>query len=240
MNGFANHADLDDVSFGEPKSTGLKSFDAFPKVKQTYLTTSRTGSAWTLLLIVACTTLVISESRRWFAGTTTQAFTVEKGVSHDLQLNLDIVVAMQCQDIHINIQDAAGDRVLAGDLLTKDATRWSQWQGKKVHHLHDGSDEEPTGMSADKIWHESGAAYGKGENEDVHDYLDLAKKKKKYKKTPSLKGEADACRIYGSVEGNKVQGDFHITARGHGYLEFAPHLDHDSTSTPRCSSSVVN
>jgi hypothetical protein len=37
---------------------------------------------------------------------------------------------------------------------------------------------------------------------------------------------ADACRIYGSLEGNKVQGDFHITARGHGYRENAPHLDH--------------
>jgi hypothetical protein len=28
------------------------------------------------------------------------------------------------------------------------------------------------------------------------------------------------------MEGNKVQGDFHITARGHGYMEMGQHLDH--------------
>lgn len=39
----------------------------------------------------------------------------------------------------------------------------------------------------------------------------------------------DACRIYGALEIHKCQGDFHITARGHGYQAFgAEHLDHDS------------
>jgi hypothetical protein len=32
-----------------------------------------------------------------------------------------------------------------------------------------------------------------------------------------------------------VQGDFHITARGHGYRENAPHLDHECM----CSASVL-
>jgi hypothetical protein len=53
---------------------------------------------------------------------------------------------------------------------------------------------------------------------------------RKFAKSPSLqrKMKIDACRIYGSLEGNKVQGDFHITARGHGYMEFGmqQHLDH--------------
>ncbi len=38
--------------------------------------------------------------------------------------------------------------------------------------------------------------------------------------TPKLKGlDEDSCRIFGSLDLNKVQGDFHITARGHGYME---------------------
>jgi hypothetical protein len=41
----------------------------------------------------------------------------------------------------------------------------------------------------------------------------------------------NACRIYGSLEGNKVQGDFHITARGHGYREVGAHLDHSCMYT---------
>ena len=40
----------------------------------------------------------------------------------------------------------------------------------------------------------------------------------------------DSCRIYGDLEIHKCQGDFHITARGHGYQAFgAEHLDHEST-----------
>ncbi|TXC85859.1 hypothetical protein FS847_35425, partial [Streptomyces sp. ISID311] len=41
-------------------------------------------------------------------------------------------------------------------------------------------------------------------------------------------GPADSCRVYGSLELNKVQGDFHITARGHGYMEMGAHLEHES------------
>lgn len=39
----------------------------------------------------------------------------------------------------------------------------------------------------------------------------------------------DSCRVYGQLEIHKCQGDFHITARGHGYQQFGgEHLDHDS------------
>ena len=121
---------------------------------------------------------------------------------------------MKCSDIHINVQDAAGDRILAGDMLTKDPTVWGQWNKKwATHTLGDSTDEH---------------IYGQGDEEDVHDYLGAARKsKKKFKKTPRLHGIPNACRIFGSIEGNKVQGDFHITARGHGYMEFGMHLDHD-------------
>ena len=41
--------------------------------------------------------------------------------------------------------------------------------------------------------------------------------------------KGDACRIYGMMEIHKCHGDFHITARGHGYQQFGgEHLDHDS------------
>jgi hypothetical protein len=236
MNGFTNHPDLQEVFFEEPKGVSMKSFDAFrmlptprrkeyesryltfetAKTKPTYLTRTRTGSGWTLFLIAASVTLILSETRRWFAGTVTQAFSVEKGVSHSLQINVDVVVAMHCEDVHINVQDAAGDRIMAGDKLTKDPTAWHLWGGR-------GTDEHKLASTLGDQ-----GSFGLGEDEDVHDYLGAARKKRKFKKTPKLKGEANACRVYGSLEGNKVQGDFHITARGHGYLEFGQHLDHSS------------
>lgn len=58
---------------------------------------------------------------------------------------------------------------------------------------------------------------------------EVRSQKRKFKKTPRLKRgvQPGGCRIFGSLEGNKVQGDFHITARGHGYMEFGQHLDHN-------------
>ncbi|KAF2087432.1 DUF1692-domain-containing protein [Saccharata proteae CBS 121410] len=214
MNGFAERKELSEENFGESKGA-LSSFDAFPKTKPTYLQKTTSGANWTLLLIVTCVYLAITETSRWWVGTTTHTFSVEKEISHDLQINLDMVVAMRCQDLHINVQDASGDRILAGEALKKDPTNWVQWQKKRdgAHRLGDG---------AGKGKKEKKQGYGE---EDVHDYLGAAKGRK-WSKTPRLRGPSNACRVYGSLEGNKVQGDFHITARGHGYMEFGEHLDH--------------
>jgi hypothetical protein len=174
----------------------------------------RNSSAWTVTLILTCIWLAWTETSRWFTGTTTQTFSVEKGVSHDMQINLDIIVGMRCADLHVNMQDAAGDRTLAGDLLRKDPTSWAQWTGKNaekgVHELNDGQIGQ--GWDMDDL--------------EVHNHLSK-KQKKKFAKTPRIKGATDSCRIFGSLDGNKVQGDFHITARGHGYMEFGEHLDHN-------------
>ncbi|CAI6332738.1 unnamed protein product [Periconia digitata] len=210
MNGFEERG-LDEDAFGASSGkTGIASFDAFPKTKKTYLTRGRDSSGWTTLLILTCIYLSWSETSRWFAGTTTQTFSVEKGISHDMQINVDIVVRMYCKDLHVNMQDAAGDRTIAGDLLRKAPTQWEQWNDKKVHSLS-GSDATHPGW--EDMW-------------DVHDQLGAAGKKKKFPKTPNVRGIPNACRIFGSLDGNKVQGDFHITARGHGYLEFGEHLEH--------------
>lgn len=211
MNGFAESG-LSEEAFGTSKG-GLSSFDAFPKTKSTYLARNRNGGAWTLVLIITCVYLTVTETMRWFTGTTTHTFSVEKGVSHDLQINIDFVVAMKCADLHVNVQDASGDRILAGETLRKDPTSWKQWgKGRSIHTLGSGPGDVP----------------GWEDEEDVHDYLGAARGKKKFPKTPRVRGPPDACRIYGSLEGNKVQGDFHITARGHGYMELGEHLDHNA------------
>ncbi|KAI8943170.1 hypothetical protein NX059_001199 [Plenodomus lindquistii] len=213
MNGFGEHSE---DAFGPAKGGIVSSFDAFPKTKKTYLVQGRNSSAWTVTLILTCLYLSWSEITRWYAGSTSQAFSVEKGVSHDMQINLDIVVAMRCADLHVNMQDAAGDRTLAGDLLRKDPTSWSQWTGKNLergtHELGKAKEDSSQG------WEELG---------DVHEQLGKARKKK-FSKTPRVRGATDSCRIFGSLDGNKVQGDFHITARGHGYQEFGEHLDHST------------
>ncbi|KAI5210189.1 hypothetical protein AUEXF2481DRAFT_34894 [Aureobasidium subglaciale EXF-2481] len=216
MNGFSESG-LDEGAFGESKTTSVvKAFDAFPKTKPSYQTKTQNGGVWTLFLAFASFLLAVTEVRRWYVGETHHTFSVEKGISHNLQLNLDVVVAMKCDDLHINVQDASGDRIMASQTLSRNPTMWSHWQNTKgAHHLG--------GSAAER----GGPDY---QEEDVHDYLGAAHKKKKFAKTPRLGrgATADSCRVYGSLELNKVQGDFHITARGHGYMEFGQHLDHQS------------
>ena len=125
---------------------------------------------------------------------------------------------MKCPDIHVNVQDASGDRILAGEMLSREPTSWSQWVNDKGIHI-------------------LGNEGGKGRREEMeeedthvgHVLGDVKRGRKKFKKTPRMRrgAMADSCRIYGSLEGNKVQGDFHITARGHGYEMFGQHLDHN-------------
>ncbi|EMC99010.1 hypothetical protein BAUCODRAFT_120300 [Baudoinia panamericana UAMH 10762] len=226
MNGFADKG-LDEGNFGENQAIkAVRAFDAFPKTKPSYTQKTNNGGIWTVVLVCASLWLAWTEVMRWWWGHTTHEFSVEQGVGHDLQINLDVVVKMRCDDLHVNVQDASGDRILAGETLQRDATLWSQWgANRKLHTLGATRDErlEMTGYSS----------YGDAREyaeDDVHDYLGAASSTKKFKKTPRVpkSKEADSCRIYGSMHGNKVQGDFHITARGHGYMEFGQHLEHSS------------
>ena len=169
-----------------------------------------------------------SELGRWWRGTETHTFAVEKGVSRILDINLDIVVRMKCADLHVNVQDAAGDRIHAASRLKRDPTNWSQWvDNRGIHKLgRDADGKRITGEG----WIVDSHDEGFGE-EHIHDIVALGRKKARWGKTPRLWGtEGDSCRIYGSLELNKVQGDFHITARGHGYTEYGEHLDHAGMS----------
>lgn len=177
-------------------------------------------------MIIISILLVTTEFWTWWRGQEEHTFAVEKGVGHDLQINMDIVVHMLCQDLHINVQDAAGDRILAAEMLKRDPTNWDRWVNKDgIHRL--GRDREGrvvTGAGWQSIEHDEG--FGQ---EHVHDIVAQATRKIKWARTPRLRGPPDSCRIFGSLSVNKVMGDFHITARGHGYQELgsAPtHLDH--------------
>ena len=227
MNGFVDKGlDADNFGLDRGKSpiNAVKAFDAFPKTKANYTERTANGGLWTILLIVASVLLTFSELRRWWVGDTTHSFSVEQGVGRDLQINFDVVVAMKCDDLHVNVQDASGDRILAGQALHKDNTAWSQWRNSKGQRLG-SSKQERLELSGSKDYRE----------EDVHDYLGAARSSKKFKKSPKLSRgvQPDSCRIYGTLHTNKVHGDFHITARGHGYMELGQHLDHSCKSTSK-------
>ncbi|EQK99340.1 hypothetical protein G6O67_006540 [Ophiocordyceps sinensis] len=202
----------------------VSAFDAFPKSKPQYVTRTSGGGKWTVAMAVVSLVLLGSEMARWWRGSENHAFAVEKGVSHSMQINLDIVVRMQCGDLHVNVQDAAGDRIHAASKLHTDQTSWVQWvNARGVHRLgRDSNGRVVTGAGWENMAH---GEEGFGE-EHVHDIVAAGKKRARWAKTPRVHGPPDSCRLYGSLDLNKVQGDFHITARGHGYIEDLEHLDH--------------
>ncbi|KAI4597425.1 hypothetical protein LQW54_006402 [Pestalotiopsis sp. IQ-011] len=220
MNGYDEKQSFNDEP--EPGSF-VRAFDAFPKSKPQYVQQSAGGGKWTVAMGVISLVLVWSAVGEWWRGVENHTYAVEKGIGHNMQINIDVVVKMKCKDIHVNVQDAAGDRILAASRLQEDATNWAQWvDNKGVHKLgKDAHGKVVTGAG----FHDEG--FGE---EHVHDIVSLGKKKPKWSKTPRMWGRSggDSCRIYGSLDLNKVQGDFHITARGHGYAEFGEHLDHSS------------
>ncbi|KAI0386677.1 DUF1692-domain-containing protein [Hypomontagnella monticulosa] len=220
MNGYNEKGHYDDEP--EPGSNFVRAFDAFPKSKPQYVTRTSGGGKWTIVMAIISVFLLWTELARWWRGEESHTFAVEKGVGHSMQLNLDIVVNMKCQDLHVNVQDAAGDRIFAASRLQEDPTTWAQWvDAKGVHKL--GKDSHGRAITG-AGWHDE---EGFGE-EHVHDIVAIGRKKARWGKTPRLWGaEPDSCRIFGSLDLNRVQGDFHITARGHGYAD-APgtHLDH--------------
>ncbi|EHA48418.1 hypothetical protein MCOR27_001266 [Pyricularia oryzae] len=219
MNGYEkNNHDEDPFA---PSGSVVSAFDAFPKSKPQYVTRTSGGGKWTVAMLLVSAILTWSELARWWRGVETHTFAVEKGVGQSMQINMDTVVHMRCQDIHVNVQDAAGDRIMAAARLKMDDTTWAQWvDGSGVHRLgHDQHGKVVTGEG-----HEEG--FGE---EHIHDIVALGKKRARWSKTPRLWGATpDSCRIFGSLDLNKVQGDFHITARGHGYIEFGDHLDHSA------------
>ncbi|KAH8124184.1 endoplasmic reticulum-golgi intermediate compartment-domain-containing protein, partial [Trichoderma asperelloides] len=221
MDGFEKHG-LNDDDFGA-KGGIVSAFDAFPKSKPQYVTQTSGGGKWTVAMLLISSIFMWTELGRWWRGTEAHTFAVERGVGHDMQINLDIVVKMNCDDLHVNVQDASGDRILAADKLAREATTWSQWVDEKgMHKLGKNENGQlDTGLG----WH-SKHDEGFGE-EHVHDIIALTQRRAKWAKTPRPKGRPDSCRMFGSLDLNKVQGDFHITARGHGYMGMGQHLDHD-------------
>ncbi|KAF5875033.1 putative endoplasmic reticulum-golgi intermediate compartment protein 2 protein [Botrytis fragariae] len=192
MNGFSDHG-LDEGSFGE-KGGIVKAFDAFPKAKPQYITQTSGGGKWTVAMMLVSFALLVSEFMRWWTGHETHTFVVEKGVGHSLQINMDMVIKMKCSEVHINVQDAAGDRILAGIMLKEDATNWKQWvDAKGIHQL--GKDAHGRVITGEE-YHEEG--FGE---EHVHDIVVLGgKKRAKFAKTPRVKGGPKGVIVVGFME----------------------------------------
>ena len=64
--------------------------------------------------------LADGQSRRNRRGEPDFAFSVDRGVAHNLQLNFDATVATPCHYLTVDVRDAVGDRLHISDEFKKD------------------------------------------------------------------------------------------------------------------------
>jgi hypothetical protein len=74
----------------------IREFDAFPKTLPAYKARSSKGGAATLILLLTVAVLVWFELQEYLFGEPHHSFAVDKGVGHQLQINVDMTVAMPC------------------------------------------------------------------------------------------------------------------------------------------------
>lgn len=74
----------------------IKAFDAFPKVQRTYATRSSRGGIFTLVVSAVLLYLTWYELGAYLYGHPTATFGIDHSLSPDMQVNVDLTVAMKC------------------------------------------------------------------------------------------------------------------------------------------------
>jgi hypothetical protein len=74
----------------------IREFDAFPKTLPSYKSRSDRGGILTILLGIAIAVLVWFEASEYLYGEPTYSFAVDRGIGHQLQINVDMTIAMPC------------------------------------------------------------------------------------------------------------------------------------------------
>ncbi|KAH8088999.1 endoplasmic reticulum vesicle transporter-domain-containing protein [Filobasidium floriforme] len=111
----------------------IKAFDAFPKVQSTYTERSRRGGILTALVGGIIFLLILNDLGEFMFGAPTFSFHVDPTVdTKELQLNVDLTVAMPCHYLSIDVRDVVGDRLHLSDDFVKDGTVWETGRALNV------------------------------------------------------------------------------------------------------------
>lgn len=127
----------------------------------------------------------------YLGGVEIHQFSVEKDVGRDMQINIDMTIAMPCDYLAANVLDKTMDRLIASEILNFQRTNFED----ALKH----SDQ----IRLDDLNLRS---------ETLHGVLKRAKRTRHFSKRKENK-DGKACRIYGSFPVTKVQGDFHIISK---------------------------
>lgn len=179
--------------------------------------------------------LVLNDLGEYLYGAPDYAFQVDHDVARDLQLNVDLTVAMPCRCesrpdranivITIDLRDAVGDRLHLSDAFVKDNTVFNVGKAQSTMRLAAPSTSEIISSSRRRAPTQYKSFEGIRRL-----FRSRPKKQAAYRATNPKLNDGPACRIYGSVEVKKVTGNLHVTTLGHGYMSHE-HTEHHRESS---------
>ncbi|KAJ9098209.1 hypothetical protein QFC21_004538 [Naganishia friedmannii] len=220
------------------KIAPIKAFDAFPKVQPTYTTSSRRGGILTAILGAVIFLLVLNDLGEYLYGQPGYEFHVENTIdTTELQMNVDITVAMPCHYLSIDLRDVVGDRLHFSDDFVKDGTTFDT---ARTTSSQSGTSTAPSirqvindaRRSASPRYRQQPSSFSGLRSLFSSPFSGSRKAHKQPAFRPTLnKLPADgpdagpACRMYGSVGVKKVTANLHVTTLGHGYMSWE-HTDH--------------
>ncbi|KAL7313575.1 hypothetical protein PS15m_007310 [Mucor circinelloides] len=171
--------------------------DAFPKVEDDNQQRSEKGGLLTVLVALCLCLLTMSEFSDYRKIQTNYKFLVDSSIDTKMQINIDTTIAMPCPSLMVHVVDATGQRTRLTDDLKLIPAEFSARTATKYRQIDDP-----------KYIHEIiQAASGKQYNHEIAN-------------------DMGACRLYGSLNVNKVASNLHITSDGHGYAS-NQHTSHD-------------
>ncbi|KAI8087053.1 endoplasmic reticulum vesicle transporter-domain-containing protein [Gilbertella persicaria] len=171
--------------------------DAFPKTEDDNQQRSEKGGLLTVLVALCLCFLALSEFSDYQKIYTNYKFIVDSTIDTKMQINIDVTIAMPCPSLMVHVVDATGQRTRLTDALRLIPAEFSTGTATR-----DKKVEDPR---------------------YIHEIIQAASGKKY---SHEVANDMGACRVYGSLNVNKVASNLHITSDGHGYARVA-HTSHD-------------
>ncbi|XP_043676686.1 endoplasmic reticulum-Golgi intermediate compartment protein 2 isoform X3 [Vespula pensylvanica] len=178
----------------------MKELDAFPKVPEPYVNKTAVGGTFSIFTFCIIAYLIIAETNYFLDSRLQFKFEPDTDYDAKLKINIDITVAMPCGRIGADILDSTNQNLVGYDTLEEEDTWWELSLEQRSHF--------------EALKHMN--SYLREEYHAIHELLWKSNQITLHSEMPKRTREPsyvpDACRIHGSINANKVAGNFHITA----------------------------
>lgn len=166
-----------------------------------------------MISLLVMSWLVVMEMMYYMDTTFTYTFTPDADFTEKLKINIDITVAMPCRFVGADVLDMTGQQVMTFGSLDMEDTWWVLDPDQRLHF-----------EGVQRV-----NSYLREQFHSIHELLWRSGYTNIFGDMPRRRSfpdkEKDACQLHGSLEINKVAGNFHITAgktiplpRGHAHL----------------------